>query len=291
MEGNNEIEDKSSENSIINEPVKTTDENIPSVNTDLIPNQESEKMETHAHDLHKAPAGGMKHYLFEFLMLFLAVFCGFLAENYRETLVNKEKELHYMQNMVADLKADTADLNFAIYYQQLWYNHLDSALQMPIERLRNINTQDTFFYHFLPYYSWMQPFIQNDNNITQLRAGGFNLIRNENTIDSINQVYNFYKGVKFGVDFNITCYWDVVHKAQQLMNLPPPAATIEEVIPKRVLQNTEIFIEYDKQAIKQLYSMLTNAKGTLFATIISEKQYREKAERLLVYLQMEYHLN
>jgi hypothetical protein len=291
MEGNDEIEDKSSENSIINEPAKKTDENTLSVNTDLIPNQESEKMETHAHDLHKAPAGGMKHYLFEFLMLFLAVFCGFLAENYRETLVNKEKELHYMQNMVADLKADTADLNFAIYYQQLWYNHLDSALQMPIERLRNINTQDTFFYHFLPYYSWMQPFIQNDNNITQLRAGGFNLIRNENTIDSINQVYNFYKGVKFGVDFNITCYWDVVHKAQQLMNLPPPAATIEEVIPKRVLQNTEIFIEYDKQAIKQLYSMLTNAKGTLFATIISEKQYREKAERLLVYLQMEYHLN
>lgn len=291
MEGNDEIEDKSSENSIINEPAKKTDENTLSVNTDLIPNQESEKMETHAHELHKAPAGGMKHYLFEFLMLFLAVFCGFLAENYRETLVNKEKELHYMQNMVADLKADTADLNFAIYYQQLWYNHLDSALQMPIERLRNINTQDTFFYHFLPYYSWMQPFIQNDNNITQLRAGGFNLIRNENTIDSINQVYNFYKGVKFGVDFNITCYWDVVHKAQQLMNLPPPAATIEEVIPKRVLQNTEIFIEYDKQAIKQLYSMLTNAKGTLFATIISEKQYREKAERLLVYLQMEYHLN
>lgn len=291
MEGNNDIEDKSSENSIINGPAKATDENTLSVNTDLIPNQESEKMETHAHDLHKAPAGGMKHYLFEFLMLFLAVFCGFLAENYRETLVNKEKELHYMQNMVADLKADTADLNFAIYYQQLWYNHLDSALQMPIERLRNINTQDTFFYHFLPYYSWMQPFIQNDNNITQLRAGGFNLIRNENTIDSINQVYNFYKGVKFGVDFNITCYWDVVHKAQQLMNLPPPAATIEEVIPKRVLQNTEIFIEYDKQTIKQLYSMLTNAKGTLFATIISEKQYREKAERLLVYLQMEYHLN
>src|SRR5664279_2485414 len=96
------------------------------------PNQENENMETHAQELHKVPGHGLKHYLFEFLMLFLAVFCGFLAENYRETLVNKEKELHYMQNMVADLKADTADLNFSIYYQQLWYNHLDSALQIPI---------------------------------------------------------------------------------------------------------------------------------------------------------------
>jgi hypothetical protein len=30
-------------------------------------------METHAHDLHKAPAHGWKHYFFEFLMLFLAL--------------------------------------------------------------------------------------------------------------------------------------------------------------------------------------------------------------------------
>lgn len=288
MEGNKEMEGKSPEDHLINEPEKSTTENNTAF---LIPNQDTEKMETHAHELHKAPGGGMKHYLFEFLMLFLAVFCGFLAENFRETLVNKEKELHYMQNMVADLKADTADLNFAIYYQQLWSDHLDSALQMSIERLRDINSQDTFFYHFFPYYCWMQPFMQNDNNITQLRAGGFNLIRSENTIDSINLVYNFYKGVKFGVDFNITCYWDVVHKAQQLMNLPPPPATIEEVVPKRVLQNTKIFIQYDNPAIQQLYSMMTNAKGTLINTIVSEKQYKEKAERLLNYLQREYHLN
>jgi len=273
------------------ESEKSSEKIIPAKGTETIsPNQELENMETHAQELHKAPGHGLKHYLFEFLMLFLAVFCGFLAENYRETLVNKEKELHYMQNLVADLKFDTSDLNFAIYYQQLWYNHLDSALQIPIERLGNINTQDTFFYHFFPYYSWMQPFLENDNTITQLRAGGFNLIRDKNVIDSINIVYNFYKNVKFGVDFNIACYWDLVHKAQQLMNLPPPWATIEEVIPKIVPQNTEIFIQYDKSAIKQLYSMMTNSKGTLIGTIVTEKQYREKAKRLLDYLLKKYDL-
>jgi len=247
-------------------------------------------METHAEELHKLPGHGIKHYLFEFLMLFLAVFCGFLAENYRETLVNKEKEKHYLQNMVVDLKADTADLNFAIYYQQLWCNHLDSALNIPVERLKDISNQDSFFYHFLPFYSWMQPFLQNDNTITQLRSGGFNVIRDENTIDSINLVYNFYKNVKFGVDFSVICYWDVVHKAQQLMNLPPPGVTIEEDIPKRVPQNIEIFIQYDRSAIKQLYSMITNARGSMDATIVSEKQYKEKAERLLIYLQQKYNL-
>jgi hypothetical protein len=125
-------------------------------------------------------------------MLFLAVFCGFLAENYRETIVNKEKAHHYIQNMVADLKEDTADANFAIYYQQVWTDHLDSALQIPVDRLRDINVQDTFYYHFLPYYCWLQLFVQNDNTITQLKTGGFNFIRNEEVVDSINIVYNFY---------------------------------------------------------------------------------------------------
>ena len=37
--------------------------------------------------------------------------------------------------------------------------------------------------------------------------------------------------------------------------------------------------------------MITNAKGSLLAGIVSEKQYREKAERLLTYLQTEYHLD
>jgi len=223
-------------------------------------------------------------------MLFLAVFCGFLAENYRETLVNKEKAHHYIQNMVADLKADTADLNFAIYYQQLWSNHLDSALQLPIDRMKNVNTQDTFCYHFLPYYCWMQPFIQNDNTITQLKAGGFNLIRNEKVIDSINLVYNFYRGVQFATDYNNTCYWDIARKAQELMELQVPPKTIEENIPKQVHQNKETFFQYDKSAIHQLYSMIKNAKGSLETTILEEQLYRDKVERLLIYLQKEYHL-
>jgi hypothetical protein len=124
-----------------------------------------------------------------------------------------------------------------------------------------------------------------------LKAGGFNLIRNEKIVDSINLVYNYYRGVKFATDYNITCYWDVVRKAQELMNLPAPSATIEENIPKHILQNKEIFFQYDKPRIHQLYSMINNAKGSLVSTIVSERQYKEKAERLLNYLQKEYHLD
>src|SRR5437667_9186742 len=47
------------------------------------------------------------HYLWEFLMLFLAVFCGFLAENLREHSVEKHREKEYMKEIVENLKYDT----------------------------------------------------------------------------------------------------------------------------------------------------------------------------------------
>src|SRR3954467_2858967 len=101
-------------------------------------------MEVHHHS--HTEGKKFRHYLWEFLMLSLAVFCGFLAENFRESLVNKEKAQHYMESMAADLKADIIGFDTTVYYTQLWYDHLDTAMKIPIDRLRNINSQDTFFY-------------------------------------------------------------------------------------------------------------------------------------------------
>ena len=52
----------------------------------IISKKETGDMETHAEHLHHAPGKKIRHYFFEFLMLFLAVFCGFIAENWREQI-------------------------------------------------------------------------------------------------------------------------------------------------------------------------------------------------------------
>src|SRR5450631_4486973 len=67
-------------------------------------------METHAHDLHKVPGHGWKHYLFEFFMLFFAVFCGFLAENWRERLAEKERATDLAHSFYDELKRDSASI-------------------------------------------------------------------------------------------------------------------------------------------------------------------------------------
>jgi hypothetical protein len=70
-------------------------------------------MEVHAHS-HTARKK-FTHYLWEFFMLFLAVFCGFLAELQLEHRIEKRKEKQIISALYADLKKDTANLNDIIY--------------------------------------------------------------------------------------------------------------------------------------------------------------------------------
>ncbi|MFZ9387450.1 MAG: hypothetical protein ACO25B_06175 [Chitinophagaceae bacterium] len=65
-------------------------------------------MEVHAHT--HTPRKKWTHYFWEFLMLFLAVFCGFLAELQLEHYVEHKRELQYAATLTEDLKADTAQL-------------------------------------------------------------------------------------------------------------------------------------------------------------------------------------
>ena len=65
-------------------------------------------METHAHHLHKAPGKNFWHYFFEFFMLFLAVFCGFLVENFREEKVESHRAAELAKSFYEELKSDSA---------------------------------------------------------------------------------------------------------------------------------------------------------------------------------------
>jgi hypothetical protein len=65
-------------------------------------------MEVHHHpDLHHRKKK-FKEYLLEFFMIFLAVTMGFIAENVREGIGDREKERHYVESLVNNLKDDTA---------------------------------------------------------------------------------------------------------------------------------------------------------------------------------------
>jgi hypothetical protein len=65
-------------------------------------------MEVHAHT--HTERKKWIHYLWEFLMLFLAVFCGFLAENFREHKVEQQRAKELAISFYNELKRDSATI-------------------------------------------------------------------------------------------------------------------------------------------------------------------------------------
>src|SRR5438046_464573 len=144
-------------------------------------------METHHHS-HTVPiAIGRKkwtHYLWEFLMLFLAVFCGFLAENQREHMVEHTREKQYINSLLNDLRLDIAWLDTVNNSANQRIQHLDSAILF----LSNVNDNKipVSIYQHLRQSAIQVMFFPNNGTITQLKSsGGMRLIRNRQAVDSI----------------------------------------------------------------------------------------------------------
>ena len=139
-------------------------------------------MEVHAHT--HTERKKWTHYLWEFLMLFLAVFCGFLAENLREYYVDKRHEKQFMISLVKDLELDTSQLNRIQKFRE--------------DRLADIDSLTIFFaatdpkmvplnkYNLIRVLLGSIYFFQNSGTLDQLKnSGGLRLIHNRSIVDSI----------------------------------------------------------------------------------------------------------
>ncbi|MBK9661465.1 MAG: hypothetical protein IPO68_16460 [Chitinophagaceae bacterium] len=83
-------------------------------------------MEVHAHT--HTPRKKWTHYFWEFIMLFLAVFCGFLAENQREHMIEHQREKKFIRSLISDLSADTTRLGTIIHLRNERLVLLDSFM-------------------------------------------------------------------------------------------------------------------------------------------------------------------
>jgi hypothetical protein len=151
-------------------------------------------MEVHAHT-HTARKK-WTHYFWEFLMLFLAVFCGFLAEYQLEHKIEKGREKQYIRSFVEDLKRDTATLNNRVFYCDLTIARVDSAIAVFNDP--HLNDLAAEIYYFLRWMHRSDVFSVNDRTIVQLRnAGGMRLITKKAVSDSIIDYYKAVEHIQF----------------------------------------------------------------------------------------------
>src|SRR5678816_2647678 len=125
-------------------------------------------MEVHAHT--HTPRKKWTHYFWEFLMLFLAVFCGFLAEYKLEQTFEQHREKEYMQSMVRDLRADIGGMDTAIKLKLMRIGLADSLLAL-FEKKDFRNTSGSM-YNIGGLLSLRSYFNPNDGTVQQLRNAG-----------------------------------------------------------------------------------------------------------------------
>jgi hypothetical protein len=251
-------------------------------------------MEVH----HHTQTRGKKwtHYFWEFLMLFLAVFCGFLAEKFREHELEQQREKQYMKTLLKDLKEDTTNFRQEIKIQTDEGKRIDSLIDLLKSPERNKWTGKIYFLaRSIP--SSDRGIITTDKTYEQMKSSGnLRLIEDTDLLDSIGRYYSsFYtlnnfgpNQMKFDVRHDLYTYWDKLFDASVFQKILPftDSSTTDVMIPEGnppLLTNDPFVIN---EVCMRFHNMYFTKKGVVrWAT-----RKTEDATRLIKKIEEEYHL-
>ncbi len=194
---------------------------IPTSSTDTVkPDQETENMEVHHHpDLHHNPKK-WKEYFLEFLMIFLAVTLGFIAENLREHLTDRAKEKQYIEGFVRNLKDDTANLRHVIESDTRQVKGLDSMLKLSHVNMAIDSNRKSFYYYVTKYCYNSSSFKSNDATLQQLKStGDYRLIEKDHVADSLTKYDGDIHNVYGQGDYYEVYFKEILSKLDELTDM------------------------------------------------------------------------
>lgn len=248
-------------------------------------------MEVHHPHIHHSKK--WKDYLFDFIMLFLAISLGFFVENQREVYVESKREKAYVKSLYDDLKVDSAVLQ-RTYDEKIWaYNKLDSLGN--ILSSGNLETYNELIYYFERFITQTDVFTSQDVTYQQLRSSGnFRYIENVTLYKKIADYYNLYSRYQqlaessFDNIQNLTEMESRLFNGKDLASLNNIAAeTFYNLFNRPDKKLTPI--SNDAQALNYLFIKVANAKYSILASKRFIAWLKEYAEALLINLKEEYH--
>ena len=245
-------------------------------------------MEVHAHT-HTARKK-WTHYFWEFLMLFLAVFCGFLAENQREHMVEHNREKQYMRSMIKDLEQDISNIQKSITGEDRTAQIADSLIIL--FRGNNYkNKMGIIYYNARDFATYPFLFYMTDGTLMQLKnSGGLRLIRNQQVVDSLQGYDNLYQWFKMGRELEVAQLDDYRSGMMQIFDVQVFNSMIKsypEIImpagnPPLLNNNPTLINEFLMRAHFAKRNKLANKNALI--------SLKEKATKLITQIKKEYHL-
>jgi hypothetical protein len=254
--------------------------------------QETEEMEVHhhAHDPaiphHKK---NWKSYFWEFLMLFLAVFCGFLAEYQLEHKIERDREKQYVQSLMNDLKTDVINID-SVQKQNILVNQRGDSLFLLLT-LPDYSKSTNSIYYNCRTFSTSASFTLTDGTIKQLNnSGGLRLIKKKNVVDSLQAYQNIYSKFSILQDLRETqkqSYRDVMCKVFDVRVFEIMVSGNKILRPEG---NPALFSQ-NKELINELLMRAHFVKRNNAALINTLEELKKKSLNLQKIIAKEYHLD
>ncbi len=266
---------------------------IPNNDTQPInPNQEIENMEVH-HHAHDPAAPhhkkNWKSYFWEFLMLFLAVFCGFLAEYQLEHKIERDREKQFINSILKDLAEDNLALSATIISYDESQKRNDSLIRLLCSP--NVKDNGAYLYYLGRKASKSGRLAIHDATIQQLKnSGGLRLIQKENVSKAIIEYYNhlviinYYQKIE---DDEIMEYRKMAGELFHPILFNDIAISVNTVI---VPSGNPALLTYDSKTLFRIASMVSYVRNTRIGLAKAETEMQLEAQNLIELIKKEYHL-
>jgi hypothetical protein len=260
----------------------------PTADTETInPKQESENMEVHHHpDLHHKPKP-WKEYLLEGLMIFLAVTMGFIAENIREKITDKERLHDYVLSLTGDLKSDIALYDSSIRFNNRYSQMIDTIFQNLTSEQGDIGKVYIMARRLTMGSSLISP---DSKTFEQMKgSGGLRLIHKQAIADSVGAYYLWTKKFEYWSDLQKERLGEVINSNSKIFS----ANIFYKIVKEDSLENMQANLLLTGLTKADINDILMHEQyyfGILKLMNQRATQASIQAKRLIIFLQKEYHL-
>ena len=148
-------------------------------------------MEVHHHG-HVHADKKWKEYIFQFLMLFLAVTAGFLVENQREHYIEHKRAKEFATLLLDDLIVDTSELNRAY---RAWKNIVIASDSLSVlMQPANAEMSAAKLYYYEYWSGWRWNVISRDATLQQLKSSGS--LRYFGDVSLVRKILDYEEAIK-----------------------------------------------------------------------------------------------
>ena len=240
-------------------------------------------MEVHHHSHHPKK---WKEYITEFLMLFLAVSLGFMAENIREHQIEKQREIAYLQNVHEDLKLDLINIDDVISSNTIRLQAMDTLFQL----INNNTITNEDVYYYIRNLALRATFESSHVGLDQIKsAGGLRMVKNpeiisgiqeyERALDALNKLENVRERTLEQARFKMAVVFEPTISYEMLVNQGQGDMRFNR--PKKA----DEILQKNKQAVKELLNLVSfglNSNRYLNSILSNQKKIGLKLDSAIV---------